>query len=403
LNILFLTHVYPYPPDSGGLIFTYNAIKHEFENGNNVTIITFNNKSIETPLDQIADVHIIHKDTRNRFVGMLVNLFSSIPYNSSKYVSEEIPSLIKKIVETKGIDIIYIDHLHMAIYSNFIKRQWPNMPLIFRSQNVETTIMERFYQNQSNPFIKIYAFMQYLKMRSYESKIVEVFDKCFMLTENDSQRIKEMNPKVKEVTIPAGVDIIKYSPKPNTEEGMTILFLGSLNWLPNADGLKWFIDNVLDKVIAEIPNIKFFIVGKDPIDQVKRLHDGNKIIVTGYVEDERDYISKCSVFIVPLRIGGGMRIKILNAMSMGKCIVSTSIGAEGINLKNHHDIYISDEPETFAKDIIFLLRNQAIREKVSLNARETISTNYSWKAVFKIADAERVEVLEKYKEVGEES
>jgi Glycosyltransferase len=334
---------------------------------------------------------------------MLVNLFSSIPYNSSKYVSEEIPSLIKKIVETKGIDIIYIDHLHMAIYSNFIKRQWPNMPLIFRSQNVETTIMERFYQNQSNPFIKIYAFMQYLKMRSYESKIVEVFDKCFMLTENDSQRIKEMNPKVKEVTIPAGVDIIKYSPKPNTEEGMTILFLGSLNWLPNADGLKWFIDNVLDKVIAEIPNIKFFIVGKDPIDQVKRLHDGNKIIVTGYVEDERDYISKCSVFIVPLRIGGGMRIKILNAMSMGKCIVSTSIGAEGINLKNHHDIYISDEPETFAKDIIFLLRNQAIREKVSLNARETISTNYSWKAVFKIADAERVEVLEKYKEVGEES
>ncbi|AFV02099.1 glycosyl transferase, group 1 [Dehalobacter sp. DCA] len=394
MNILFLTHVYPYPPDSGGLIFTYNAIKHEYDQGHNVTIITLHKTEIKTPLDQIADVKIVCKNTRNRIFRMFLNMFSRMPYNSSKYKSKLVKTVIKEVLETKNIDVVYIDHLHMAVYGKYIRELMPSIPLILREQNVETTIMQRFYQNQTNPVVKLYAYIQFLKLNAYESKVVEDFDKCFMLTDNDSERIKKMNHRVKNVTIPAGVDIEKYVPKQTLEEEGSILFLGTLNWLPNADGLKWFIDHILDRVKEEIPDIKFYIVGKDPIEQVKRLHNGKNIIVTGYVDDERDYIAKCSVFIVPLRIGGGMRIKILNAMSMAKCIVSTSIGAEGIDIQNRKDIFISDDPGSFATDIIFLMKNKETRETISRNAREKVLTQYSWDAIFKIADSERSKLLE---------
>lgn len=395
MNVLFLTHVYPYPPDSGGLIFTYNAIKHEYERGNKVTVIALHRTKINTPLDEIADVEVVCKNTNNQIIHMFLNLFSPMPYNSSKYNSKSVRKAIKRVLDTKKIDIVYIDHLHMAVYGRYIRELRPEIPLILREQNVETTIMQRFYQNQTNPMIKLYAYIQYLKLRAYESKVVEDFDMCFMLTENDSEIIKKMNPRVKNVTIPAGVDVEKYAPKQIEEEKNSILFLGTLNWLPNVDGIKWFIDNIIDKVKAEMPDIKLYIVGKDPIEQVKSLHDGESIIVTGYVDDERDYIGKCSVFIVPLRIGSGMRIKILNAMSMAKCIVSTSIGAEGIDVSNREDIYISDNPDSFASDVILLLQNEEIRKTIGINARKKVLAKYSWDSVLKTADNERDKLLKR--------
>ena len=153
-----------------------------------------------------------------------------------------------------------------------------------------------------------------------------------------------------------------------------------MNWLPNEDGMIWFVENVFNKILDEKLNTKLYIVGKNPSNKIKSLENKN-IIVTGFVDDDRDYIAKGKVFIVPLRIGGGMRIKILNAMSMEKCIVSTSIGAEGINVVNDKEIIISNEIHELKNKIIYALENDDVNHQIGKNARKKILDKYSWDAV----------------------
>lgn len=392
VNILMLTHVYPYPPDSGGLIVTYNVIKHEYNMGNKVIIVTFHDRDIHTPLDEIADVRIVVKNTQNTLPGLIRGLFSFFPYTLSKYRSRKAVRLIDRILREETIDLVDVDHLHMAVYARHIRKIRPEIPLMLREHNVETTIMERFYQQQRNPFIKLYAWLQYLKLRAYESKAVSIFDSCLMLTENDHQRLTAMNPGINAVTISAGVDTHKYAPLQTPELDMSLVFLGTLSWLPNLDGLKWFIEDIFDRIRQEIPEVKLYIAGKDPNEQAKAFHNGRNIFVLGYVEDEREYIAQGNVFIVPLRIGGGMRIKILNAMSMGRSIVSTAIGAEGIDLENRRDIIIADKEGEFAKEIVNLLKNKSARDVLGRSARENVLNNYSWEALLKKSDFERVKL-----------
>lgn len=378
--ILTLTHMYPYPVTDGGKIVTYNTLKYLKKNGVENILLTFANSSMQSKLDDIAEVHIIEKNTSNKVSEAIKNLISPMPYNMYKYKDYRVIKEIDCILENKKIDIIYIDHLHMAIYAKYIKQKYPNIPLVIRQHNVETTIMERFYKNQTNLIIKLYSYIQFLKLKNYESKIVENFELALMLTDDDNKRMKQMCKEVKTKTIPAGVDVNRYMPNNQKCEKNSIVFLGAMNWLPNEDGILWFVENIFNNILRIKKDTKLYIVGKNPTQKIKELDDKN-IKVTGFVDDDRDYIAKASVFIVPLRIGGGMRIKILNAMSMGKCIVSTTIGAEGINAENGKEIYIEDDIEQICKKIIYSMEHTDTSDKIGQAAREKILKEYSWDAI----------------------
>ena len=378
--ILTLTHMYPYPATDGGKIVTYNTLKYMKKKGIDNILITFGKSSQRTELDDITEVHIIEKDTSNNISEAIKNLASYMPYNMYKYKDIRVIKKIDEILSHKKVDVIYIDHLHMAIYAKHIKKLYPEIPLVLRQHNVETTIMERFYKNQTNFIIKNYALMQYIKLKRYEGKIAKSFDKILMLTEDDKDRMYNMCKHKDIKVIPAGVDIDRYYPKHELYEENSIVFLGAMNWLPNEDGVLWFVENIFEKIVAANNNAKLYIVGKNPTQKVKNL-ERNNIIITGFVEDEREYIARGSVFIVPLRIGGGMRIKILNAMSMEKCIISTSIGAEGINIINNKEIFIEDEIEKISNKIIYAMKNRDINKQMGENARKKIIDEYSWSAV----------------------
>jgi len=383
IKILYLSHLYPYPPNDGGRILTYHTIKSDVDNGIEVFLLAFNESAIHSPLDQIAKVHVVTKNTRSKTSGMFWNLFSSLPYTLSKFIDERVIKVCKDILQTHSIDLIVIDSLHMAFYIDFLKKGWPDLPIILRQHNVESTIMFRFFQNQTNPIVRLYGKYQYHKLFDFERKSIEKVDRCFAISEEDRRRTIRMSPQVAEktITIPAGVDSDKYHPLDQAEDTNSIIFSGNMGWLPNEDGIIWFYKNIFEKLKRDIPLIKFYIVGKDPSRRILRLNDNKNVIVTGFVEDERGFIARSMIFIDPIRIGGGIRLKILNAMAMAKPVVTTSVGAEGIVCNDGEDIMIADDENDFYQKIITLFKDDKKRQNIGTRGRKTVVENYSWEKI----------------------
>ena len=382
MNLLLLTHNYPYPPDAGGRIVTFNTIEFLVRRGHRLHIVTFARREARTGLDDFAQVHIVEKDPEYSPADILKNLISPLPVNSSKYIDKRVFEVISTIFRREKIHAVLVEHLHMAAYGKFIAERYPGTPVVLRQHNVESTIMNRFYKRQTNLFVKTYAWLQYMKLFRYESEIVSAFDKCIMLTRNDFQRMTRMNKAVRGCVVNAGVDVEKYAPADDAhKDGNTLIFLGDMKWRPNEDALVWFLNNIFKSIEKEIPSVRLLVVGKDPSEKIRRFANSKNIAVTGWVPDERPYLAKAAVVIVPLRIGGGMRIKILNSMAMGKCVVSTSIGAEGIDAVDGKHIVLADSPGSFAGEICRILKNPAFAQKIGSAARKLTLGKYTWPIV----------------------
>ncbi|MBU7594462.1 glycosyltransferase [Metabacillus halosaccharovorans] len=384
-NILFLTHIYPFPPNDGGRIVTYNTLRILEEKQHKVFLVSFIDKDKEKQVDlKNIKQYLVNKNYSNRKLSLIKNLFEKIPFTMKKYFDGDVENKISTILKKEKIDVVILDHLHMAIYAKFIKSINHNIHVYLRQHNIESIIMKRAHEKESNLFKKTYLKMQYKKLYKFESEICEIMDQILVITEEDKETLKSMNPTLKKIqTVKAGVDLEKYKPFSYKKEdnGYKLVFLGAMNWLPNENGTIWFTENVFPELIKNIPKIKFYIVGKNPSEKVRLLEKRypENIVVTGYVEDEREYIAMADVFIVPLLIGGGMRLKILNALAMKKAVVTTSIGAEGINLSNSY--YIADSPQEFLSAIKRMLLDKSFRSNLEENGYKEVVENYSFESV----------------------
>lgn len=393
MKILQISTRIPYPPTSGGDIVTYNTLKHLALRGHDITLVSFVSEvkgALE--LEKYCRWAPVQKDTRTSITRLLLNLFSKTPYTISKYHANQAKEQVHKLLREDDIDIVHIEHLHVAYYGILIKKEF-GLPIVLREHNVETIIMERFYENQKNPLIKAYAYLQYKKLWDYEAKICGMFDKCFMITEDDEKWIKEMNPRVKTSVIPSGVDTSYFNSLEAEEEPYSIIYVASMDWLPNVESILWFYKDIFPLIKKEVPEAKLYIVGRKPPVNIKILANKD-IIVTGFVEDVREYIARSAVFIVPLKIGGGMRIKILNALAMGKAIVSTSIGCEGIDVTDGKDIYIADTEAQFARRVLELMGNKNKRRRLGEEGLRLVKEKYQWKRIAEQIEEEYKKILE---------
>lgn len=403
MRILQLTPRLPYPPDEGGRIGIFNLTKYLSSRGHEITLLCLTANQVENiraniqELKKWCDVEVVYENTKTKLWGLLLNLFFRIPYTISKYHSRKVKDAIREILSKEKFDIVHIDSLHMAYYSRFINREF-SLPIVLREHNVETTIMERFYKNQKNLFIKFYAYLQWKKLRRYEAKTCGAFDKCFMITKEDEEKITKMNPGVKSCIISAGVDISYFYPLKVKEEPFSLIFVGNMRWFPNVDGVLWFHNEVLPRIKEIFSEVKFYIVGHKPPIEVKELGKKDKnIIVTGFVKDVRPYVAKNSLYVVPLRIGGGMRLKILEAMAMEKPVISTSIGAEGVEAANGKDIIIADNGKNFAERTIKLLKNKDYRKRIAKNGKKLVEEKYKWESILEKLEEKYVEVVRRRK------
>ncbi len=385
-NILFLTTRFPYPPDDGGKIDTLTSMKILAKSYNVYLFYIGNKDKKEKELEKhikLQGLNSYSRDAKNNLIGIFKNLFCKVSYTISKYHDYKIYKKIEEIIKEKNIDIVFIDHLHMAFYGKLTKEKFSEIKLILREHNTEYIFWERIFKEEKNALKKVIFWWQYLKVLQYEKEITDIFNKCLMISPMDQINLKKINSNTKTVVIPTAVDIQDYKlPQVTKIIPYSMLYIGSFSWLPNLQGILWFLKEVWPEIKETFPKAKLFIVGKNPPKKINE-YKNNDIIVTGYVNDVKPWIAKAEIFLVPLFFGGGIRIKILEAMAMGKPIVSTSIGAEGIDVKNMKNIIISDNKKNFVKSIKLLFDNKKIRDNLSKNSIKLIEDKYSFEVIEK--------------------
>jgi len=385
LNILFLTPKVPYPPTDGGRIAVFEPLRHLSLRGHHITLLSLGSRGHQdlAPLRQYCRLEVVEHNTANRFLPALLNLLSPIPYTISKYNSEAMARRMRRLLASEHFDLVHIEHLHMGHYLPIAKEF--NIPVLLRQHNVESMLVERFWQ-KAQGIEWLYAWTQLVKLRHFEAKACEQADVSLTITDVDAERLRQLNARIKTAVVPAGVDTDYYRPIPDLEESNAIVFVGSMDWRPNVDAVMWFCDDILPRIERQVPGVKFYIVGKNPLRAVQRLADRGNVVVTGFVEDVREYFARGTVFVVPLRIGSGMRLKILQAMAMGRPVVSTSMGAEGIRATNGQAILLADEADTFAEHIVRLMTSSKFRVHIGDNARKVASDLYSWSRIVNLLE-----------------
>jgi len=288
-------------------------------------------------------------------------------------------SAIIENVSRNKIDLVEIGTIGMLKYAEIA----PEIPKLLIHHNVESLLFESRGRSESNPFKKLYLALQAYKMRRLERNTSGLIDYHTVVSPLDRSRLLKINPRADITVIENGVDLEYYQPSERKEEVAHLLtFTGEMSWFPNDRAMRYFFSYIWPIISRDLPEIAIDIVGASPSKWLVDLGKRNKQIrVYGFVEDVRPYVRKASLYIVPLTVGGGTRLKILEAMSMGKAIVSTTIGSEGLNVSDGHDILIAKGYKEFAQKAILALRDEQLRNRLGLNARQTEERQYSWKQI----------------------
>jgi glycosyltransferase involved in cell wall biosynthesis len=317
------------------------------------------------------------KFTAGFYVELVLNLASDLPYAIKKYESAEMRTEIEKRVGK--FDVLICDFLAPAVN---VPRELDCATVLFQ-HNVEAMIWKRHYEVQTNAAKKKYLLRQWRKMVEFETATCPRFD-CVVAVSREDREQMEREYGVRNVyDVPTGVDTAFFRPGNTQKRGPhNLVFTGSMDWLPNEDAIRYFTEQIMPRLKQSVPDVTLTVVGRDPYPGLVELSKRDpSVIVTGRVEDVRPYMDQAAVYIVPLRIGGGTRLKIYEAMAMEKPIVSTSIGAEGLPVVNGTEILLADTPESFADSVVKLLNDPDLANDIGQRAATRVRKEFGWDTV----------------------
>jgi sugar transferase (PEP-CTERM/EpsH1 system associated) len=413
MNILFISATVPYPATDGGRIRVLNLLK-QIARSNNVIFLALetlptDQEGIEYLRNLGIEAHLSEFGSRKSEVGSWIVTRAVLhrrPLTVAKYYVPAMESAIKQLTQSRMFDVIHFEMLHTGQYLqalpnpkvatlntfpftsfrvsvNSVKGKQSRVSTLLSLQNIDSSIWRRLARQTDNPLKKLVFWMQYRSFRRYEQLMARKFTACACVSEEDKNLLTDLCPGISIEVIPNGVDVESYQPDHSLTEESTIVYTGSMDWLPNEDAVLYFHERIFPLIEAQIPNVKFYIVGQNPTERVKQLSRRDNVIVTGMVDDVKPYIAKASVYVVPLRIGGGTRLKILEALAMEKAVVSTTIGCEGLQLTPDKDILVADEPENFARLVIQLAQDEKFRQRLGKSGRKQVEEKYDWRSIGK--------------------
>lgn len=385
MKILQICNKPPYPPHEGGSIAMHNITMGLINAGHQVKVLAISSFKNQVNANDLPDWYIQSTNFESVFVDLKINpfyaflnLFSNQSYHVQRFISDSFRNKIIEILSSGKYDIIQFETLFLTPYIEDI-RKYSDAKIVLRAHNIEHLIWERISSETKNPFKKFYLKHLAKTLECYELSALSKFDGLAAITKKDANFFKKYNSKALIVDIPFGVDIENYVFR-FAQENTELFHIGAMNWIPNQDGLKWFLLNVWQLIVDEIPDVVFCLAGrKMPVwfsdSKTSNLH------VIGEVENAKDFIQSKGIMIVPLFSGSGIRIKIIEAMALGKVVITTTIGAEGINYIHNENILIANTPEEFKSAIIETISDGSLRKKLAQNARFLIEKEHDNKVV----------------------
>ena len=381
MKILILTHRVPFPQNGGYPIVVCNTIRGLVNLGHEVSLVSLNGKkhlheddSQDELLSKI-NYRVYDIDTSMSLFEGFLTTFSKNAYNVDRYYDPNFEKLLIGEVRKNQYDIIQFEGLFVAPYVD-VARKNCQAKLVYRAHNMEHQIWERLAQQKNDPFKKFYLNLMSRRIKKYEIQQLNKFDAIAVFTAQDKATIMLNGTKVPVEIVPVGIDLSHYHPDFNQTEFPSLFFLGSLDWAPNREGIEWFLQNFHSDLVNDELRVKFYVAGNDIPEEFDEYEVMGKIFIQGEVDDALEFVNSKAIMIVPLLSGGGMRVKIVEGMAMQKCIISTSLGAEGINYKSGVNILIANTREEFFRAITRCVADEDYCKAVGVNARRLIEEQH---------------------------
>ncbi|MGQ9524781.1 MAG: glycosyltransferase family 4 protein [Armatimonadota bacterium] len=387
MKALFLVRDLPWPTDSGARIRSHNlavrmAARHD------VTIVGYSGAYARpeppepTPLRNIVAVP---EPSRVQGLRLLLQLAAStlspLPYAVSKHLSQAMSDAVHSLLASDQFDLVHCDSLPLAPYAAS-----SGTPKVLDEHNVEWTLWWRHARFTRTIPAKAYALLQAVRMRRFEADVCRLFDECVTVSELDAERLRQTCPLASISVAPNGVDAHFFQSERTPPVLGRLVFVGSMDWMPNQDGIRWFATRVWPRLHRRCPHATLVVVGRRPSDQVKALASKHGFLLVPDAPDVRPHVAQAEVYIVPLRVGGGTRLKILEALAMEKPVVSTSVGAEGLDVVHGTHLLIADDPNAFAEAVEQVLTDRALARNLATAGRELVADNYNWDRIADMLD-----------------
>lgn len=360
----------------------YNTIKGLLKLNVDVTLFSINTSKNPVDVDDIYDpvfenikFHSFAIDTDINYWGMFRNIFSNESYNVSRYYDEEAAKLLENVLHENDFDIIQFEGLYVVPYLDVVKAH-SEAKLIYRAHNIVFDVWERLAYGEK--FIPRRKYLEFLarRLKSYETEQINRFDQIFAISEPDRQSILRMGCATNLEVFPVALDFEKYITQSVNYGFPTLFHLGAMDWQPNKEGLEWFLDEIWPDIEKLNSELRFYIAGKHMQQQFFD-YDSDNVVVEGEILDAVEFINSKAIMIVPLLSGSGMRVKIIEGMAMHKCIIATTMAAEGIKCEHGKDILIADTPDEFYRSILQCITNPGKLAEIGDNARKTAEKNYN--------------------------
>ncbi len=398
MRILVLTPQLPYPPRQGTTIRNYNLIR-ELARRHQVDLATF-----LAPGEALNPENHLHQHCR-RIVSApqperslaqraWTTLTSSRPDMALRLESPAMHRLVQELAQTEAYDIVQVEGIEMAQYglqAVRASREGRRPALIFDDHNCEYLLQKRAFRTDvlapRRWGAAAYSAAQWRRLRHFEADVCRRADRVLAVSEADATALRQLVAGIDVTVVPNGIDPRAYQPELEREAAApTLVFSGTMDFRPNVDAVLWFARHVLPRVQQAWPEVHFTVVGQRPHPRLDALRDHPSITLTGWVSDSRPYIAQAAVYVVPLRVGGGTRLKLLEAMALGKAIVSTRLGAEGYPVSDGRELLLADTPAEFAAAVTHLLQAPERRAALGRAARAFVETRYDWQAIVPLVE-----------------
>lgn len=382
MKILQLCHKVPFPAKDGGSMAINNLTQGLIRENNSVKLLAINTKKHFVDIERLpveyrsaTGVEAIFVDTDVKAGAAFVNLFSGDSYNITRFYSPEFENKLIGVLKTQRFDIVQLESLYVSMYTDTI-RKYSSAKIVLRAHNIEHRIWELAAQLSGNPIKKAYLKLLAKRLKKYELSTLQNFDGIAAITKSDEVFFKKSGFSKPIITVPFGIEI--NNAVSNVQEEYPSLFhIGAMDWQPNIEGITWFLNEVWDKIHAKHPQLKLYLAGrnmqKSEWEQLKK----NNVIIVGEVENAQQFILSKGIMLVPLLSGGGMRVKIIEGLSLGKTIITTKTGAEGVECENNTHCIFANTADEFLEAISRLMSDKQLYTKIGNNAKHLANEHYN--------------------------